>query len=476
MNQTNSRTGSGLDADLTVDRPLAGGSGPAHQRLAAWLRSEINGGRLLPGDRLPPSRALAEQLGASRWVVTEAYDQLKAEGYLTGRTGSATIVAEVAPRPPATPDTPPATPTDPAAVLDLSPALPDLGSFPRSWWRAAITRALVTASDVQLGHPDPAGEPELRRVLADYLRRVRALDGRPDHVQITQGVGNAVWLLCRHLRARGVRRLAVENPCWPRVRRIAGVHDLDVVPVPVDGEGLIVDHLVAADAQQRIDAVVTMPTHQFPTGVPLSPPRRLALLSWAETGNRWIVEDDYDSEFRYDRRPVGALAALAPERVIYLGSVSKTLSPSLHLGWMVVPEPLRAGLDAARDALGALAPALDQLALADLIDSGRYDRHLRRMRRLYQARRLALLAALAAESVPGAAAPSMDAGLHVLWYLPAATDESRLIERSRGAGIALTGLAPCHTGRGRPGLVLGYGNLPEHRAAGVARLLAAAAR
>ncbi|MFZ0160954.1 MAG: PLP-dependent aminotransferase family protein [Kineosporiaceae bacterium] len=448
---------------------------PAHHRLAAALRTEINEGRLRPGERLPASRTMAEELGTSRWVVTEAYDQLKAEGYLTGRVGSATMVADLAPRAPVMRESEPQPAAGPGGVrLDLSPALPDLASFPRSLWRAALTRALGTASDLQLGHPDPAGEPQLRRAVADYLRRVRALDGQADRVQITQGVGNAVWLLGRHLRARGATRIAVEDPSWPRLRQIAAAHDLRAVPVPVDRDGLRVEDLIAADRRERIDAVVTMPTHQFPTGVPLSASRRLALLAWAEAGDRWIVEDDYDAEFRYDRRPVGALAALAPDRVVYLGSVSKTLSPSLHLGWMVVPDRLRPGLEAARDGLGALASGLDQLALADLIAGGGYDRHLRRMRRIYQARRECLLTALVAAHVPGRPAPSMDAGLHVLWDLPVDTDETVVLARCRAAGVAVLGLAQCRDGAGRPGLVLGYGNVPPHRAEDVAHVLAAA--
>ncbi len=448
---------------------------PAHQRLAAALRTEINEGRLRPGERLPASRTMAEELGTSRWVVTEAYDQLKAEGYLAGRVGSATVVADLAPRAPVARERAPAqVPGSGGVQLDLSPALPDLASFPRSMWRAALTRALGTASDLQLGHPDPAGEPQLRRAVADYLRRVRALDGRAERVQITQGVGNAVWLLGRHLRARGATRIAVEDPSWPRLRQIAAAHDLQAVPIPVDAGGLRVDDLVAADRRQRIDAVVTMPTHQFPTGVPLSAFRRLALLAWAEAGDRWIVEDDYDAEFRYDRRPVGALAALDPGRVVYLGSVSKTLSPSLHLGWMVVPDRLRAGLDAARDGLGALAPGLDQLALAELIASGRYDQHLRRMRRRYQARRVALLAALEDAHLPGCLAPSMDAGLHVLWHLPVDTDEAAVLARCRAKGVAVLGLAQCRDGAGRPGLVLGYGNVPPHRAEAIADVLTTA--
>lgn len=474
-------------------------AGPAHQRLAALLRTEINTGRLRPGERLPPSRALAEQLGLSRWVVTEAYDQLKAEGYLTGLVGSGTRVAgsatgpdAAAPAPstrgsitpavtsPAAPSRPDATPARPI-TLDLSPALPELSSFPRAAWRAATARALDRVSDDQLGHPDPAGTPQLRRTLADYLRRVRALDLPADGsaVLITQGVGNAVDLICRQLATAGARRVAIENPSWPRLRQIVAGNGLDAVPIGVDGEGLRVEELLRADAEQRIDAVFAMPTHQFPTGVPLSAGRRVALVRWAATGGRWIIEDDYDAEFRYDRRPVGAVAALAPDQVAYLGSVSKTLSPALHLGWMVAPSRLLAGIASARAGLGALTPTIEQLALVDLITSGAYDRHLRRMRRRYQLRRRALLEALHRQ-VPGEPAPSMDAGLHVLWRLPSACSEATVIERCAASGLAVAGESACRVGpspgqaSAPPGLVLGYGNVPEHRADEIARIIAAA--
>ncbi|MDQ1286593.1 MAG: GntR family transcriptional regulator / MocR family aminotransferase [Actinomycetota bacterium] len=460
------------------------GAGPAHQRLAAALRHQVNNGRLRPGDRLPPTRILAEELGLSRWVITEAYDQLKAEGYLTGRVGSGTVVAGVretgtvrtasgsssarrATPGPGTGELPPGL----SGTVDLSPALPDLASFPRTAWRAALTRALATASDVDLGYPDPAGAPALRTTMAAYLRRVRGLDTDPERVHVTQGVRNAVALVSRALRSRGARRVAVEDPSWPRMRDISRAAGLDVVPVPVDRDGIRVDRLPGLD----VDAVFVTPTHQFPTGVPLSASRRVALIEWATARDGIVVEDDYDAEFRYDRRPVGALATRARDRVVYLGSTSKTLSPALHLGWMIAPARLDDALAAARDGIGTLAPTLDQLALAALISTGAYDRHLRRLRGLYRHRRTALLTALSA-SVPGSAYASMDAGVHVLWQLPDDTDETAVLTEAGERGLSLLGLTQCRVGPGPPGLVLGYGNLPEHRAPGVAEALADAVR
>lgn len=463
-------------------------TGPAHQRLAATLRAQVNDGRLRPGDRLPPSRVLAEDLGLSRWVVTEAYDQLKAEGYLTGQVGSGTVVAgrpsrqapgesegERAPvsGPPGDEGRhrrEPPRGREPSNT-DLSPALPDLASFPRTAWRAALNRALATISDTELGYPDPTGAPALRVTMAAYLRRVRGLDAHPDRVHISQGVRNAVALVCRAVRAQGARRVAVEDPSWPRMRDVARSTGLDVVPVPVDADGMQVGLLEGLD----VDAVFVTPTHQFPTGVPLSAPRRLALIEWASARGGLVIEDDYDAEFRYDRRPVGALAARAPEHVVYLGSTSKTLSPALHLGWMIAPERLDRPLAVARDGIGALAPTLDQLALMNLIESGTYDRHLRRMRRRYHQRRTAMVEALT-ESVPGTPSASMDAGLHVLWQLPDGVDEPAVLTGARARGVVLLGLSQCRVGPGNPGLVLGYGNVAEHRARTVAEAVAEAVR
>jgi GntR family transcriptional regulator/MocR family aminotransferase len=455
------------------------GDGPAHQRLAAALRGQVNDGRLRPGDRLPPTRVLADELGVSRWVITEAYDQLKAEGYLAARVGSGTVVAGPASpsglaAPAAAAADPTASdPTDhgPAAVTtDLSPALPDLTSFPRTAWRAALTKALAGVTDAELGYPDPAGAPRLRATTATYLRRVRGLEVDADRVHVTQGVRNAVGLVCRALRARGARRIAVEDPSWPQMREMAAGSGLDVVPVPIDAGGMQVGLLDRIDA----DAVFVTPTHQFPTGVPLTAQRRLALIGWADGGRRLVIEDDYDAEFRYDRRPVGALAARAPDCVVYLGSTSKTLSPAVHLGWMVAPSALHRALAAARDAIGALVPTLDQLALVQLIESGAYDRHLRRMRRVYQQRRTAMLAALGSARIPGGPSASMDAGLHVLWHLPSETDERAVLAAARARGLTLLGLSQCRVAPGSPGLVLGYGNVPVHRAPGVAAALRAA--
>jgi GntR family transcriptional regulator/MocR family aminotransferase len=471
MASDQSNRATGLLVPWTPDGPDSPSTGPAHARLAALLRGRVTQGLLRPGDRLPPSRALAEELGLSRWVVTEAYDQLKAEGYLSGRVGAGTVVASGVRTPSADTATGAVEPVPDGAgatLLDLSPALPDLASFPRAAWRAAVGRALAVTADADLARSDPAGAPALRTTVADYLRRVRGVDADPSRVHVTAGVRNGFWLVCDVLRRHGARRVAVEDPCWPRLRESARASGLEVVPVPVDAEGMCVDALDRLD----VDAVFVTPTHQFPTGVPLSANRRIALVGWAAAGGGVVVEDDYDAEFRYDRRPVGALAALAGEHVVYLGSTSKTLSPGLHLGWLVAPARLADDLAAARRRLGALAATPDQHALVHLVESGAYDRHLRRMRRSYQRRRTAMLAALEA-AVPGRASPSMDAGLHVLWLLDHG-DEAAVLAAARTRGLALLGLSRCRVAPGPAGLVVGYGNVPPHRAPGVAATIGAA--
>ncbi len=513
VRQTNSAAGSRLTSGVTsrataLELPWSGpvrGAGPANQQLATMIRGEILAGRLLAGDTLPPSRVLAEELGVSRWVVTQAYDQLSAEGYLAARVGSGTVVAATGAPGRGTPAAgaplagsgvpvagPVAPQPDPAQepMFDLSPAVPDLSTFPRAAWRACLTKALARAGDAELGRPAPLGVVSLRLTMADYLRRVRAIDVTPDQVLITQGVGDAVQELCHHLRSRGVSRVAVEDPGWPRMPRIARIAGLQVVPVPVDDDGLILGRLIEQDGDAPVGAVFTMPTHQFPTGRPMSPERRIGLLEWANRRDAWIVEDDYDAEFRYDRHPVGAIAALGPDRVVYLGSASKTLSPGSQLGWLVAPPALAGDLAANRtETMRSLAPNLDQLALVELITSGGYDRHLRRMRRHYRDRRAALLAALL-DLAPGRPGSGLEAGLHVLWQLPLTgrrteapeEAEDRVVKRCRRRGLLVRGLSEFRIRATVPGdrrmpaaLVLGCAGVPVHRSREIAALVADAA-
>ena len=441
----------------------AGPAGPLHDRLARALREAIRGGRLAAGAALPPSRMLAAELGCSRWAVTEAYAQLAAEGYLEATVGSGTRVRRLAAAP--APAGAGAAGPAPAALLDLAPGLPDLRAFPLRGWLAALRTAAAGLPSAELGYPDPAGHPRLREVLAGYLNRVRGARADPACVTVTTGATDAIGRLCAALRGRGGRAVAVEDPGWHRIRQLVAAAGLEVVPVPVDDEGVRADRL-----DGRTSAVIISPAHQFPTGTVLSAARRAALLAWARSTGGLIIEDDYDAEFRYDRRPVGTVQGAGPPFVALVGSVSKTLSPALGIGWMVTPPGWvpEAGHPAG-------PPVLDQLAFAEFVDSGGYDRQLRACRRSYRDRRDALAAALAAR-LPGARVSGAAAGLHLLVHLAASADAGAVAARARAAGVRVVSLDAYRVEPGPPGLVLGYGNLPGHQVDAAVTGLAAAVR
>ena len=360
---------------------------PLHRQIETSIRDAIRAGRLPRGSPLPPSRVLAADLGVSRGVVVEAYQQLGSEGYLASYAGGYTQVA-AGPAPTVAGlrlarETPPR--------IDLSYGRADVSSFPRAAWLRAIRGALASAPNDLFGYLAGSGVPELRTAIAGYLNRVRGTVAQPDQIVISTGYAQGIALLAGVLAARGATRLALEDPssgddALPAARA-AG---LEVTGIPVDRDGIRVDLLAASGA----DAVVLTPSHQWPTGSVLSAERRAAVLRWAAVSGAVVIEDDYDSEYRYDRTPVGALQGMAPDRVVYAGSASKTLAPGLRLGWFVMPGHLAEPMAEAKIAADRGSPALEQLALADLIAKGEFDRHLRRMRPVYRRRRDALLAAL----------------------------------------------------------------------------------
>ena len=463
-------------SELLLDIDRASGT-PLYVQLENALRAALRSGRLAAGTRLPATRVLAGELGCSRWVVVEAYLQLGAEGYLRARAGGGTVVAvhpapgtarhrsTAAPAVPAVPPTP--------VVIDFEPGLPDLAAFPRSTWLRALQQTVRGFPSSGLDYGQAAGAASLRQALAGYLARARGVQAAADDIVACAGVTHGLTLLCEALRRHGHRSIAVEDPGWPQLRNAVRRAGLDPLSVPVDGEGI----LVAALQRLPARAVLVTPSHQFPQGVVLSAARRAALLAWARDRDAVILEDDYDAEYRYDRRPVGALQGLDPPRVAYLGSVSKTLGPGVRLGWAVPPGPLLAAVLQLR-ACGDPPPAtLDQLTLAQLIETGSLDRHLRRTRSTYLTRRNALRAALA-EHLPGSTAEGVEAGLHLLVRLPADADEAALVAGARLLGVHVAGLADYHHDLdvGGPGLVIGYGKAPEHQIAGGVALLAAAYR
>jgi GntR family transcriptional regulator/MocR family aminotransferase len=432
--------------DLHLDLPGPHGS-RVRLGLETALRDAVRVGRLGPGTRLPSSRALAADLGLARNTVAEVYTQLVAEGWLTARTGSGTTVAE---RRAADPGPGPlARPKAAAPRYDLRPGVPDLSAFPASAWLATARKVLAAAPRQLLDYPDPRGLAQLRAALAGYLARARGVAADPDRIVICAGFAHGLAVTCAALRSSGAATLAVEAYGHPAHRDLARAQGLRLRPLPVDHRGAVIGDAAGADA-----ALLT-PAHQFPLGVTLHPQRRREAARWGGV----VIEDDYDGEFRYDRQPVGALQALAPDHVIYAGTASKSLVPALRLGWLVVPPRL---LDAVAAQLTAGPSGLDQLTLAEFIESGGYDRQIRRARLAYRRRRDRLAAALHRQ---GRHVTGIAAGLHAVLELPQADIERQLIARARQRGLALVGLdsfrAP-GAGADRAGLVIGYGHPPEH--------------
>lgn len=473
-------TGVDLPLDLRVVRGPARGS---RVRLEKALRGAIRSGRLPAGARLPPSRALAADLGLARNTVAEAYAQLVAEGWLTARQGSGTAVAD---------DLPAARPPAPAEVaargparLSLRPGAPDVAAFPRAAWLAASRKALDRAPAEAFGYGDPQGRPELRAALTDYLARVRGVTTTPDRVVVCGGFVQAMDLLARVLAGRAEAVLALEPYGLPVVPRIAGAHRLGTTVLDADDDGVDPEPLVIRDGRRGgpHGAVLVSPAHQFPLGSALSPDRRRTLLAWARRTDSMIIEDDYDGEFRYDRQPVAALQGLDPDRVVYLGTASKSLAPALRLAWMVLPEPLVGPVLAAKELADRLSPTLEQLTLAELITEGGYDRQVRARRLAYRRRRDRLVEALARRH-PRLPVTGLDAGLHLVVGLPSRVSEAEAVEAGRRHGVDLDGLdhyrltgssslLPGPVASRPPALVVGYGTPPEHGfTRAVARLLA----
>ncbi|MFD9461535.1 PLP-dependent aminotransferase family protein [Streptomyces sp. NPDC060027] len=451
-----------IGADLHLEL-----SGPGGRRAALTraLREAVRGGRLVPGTRLPPYRSLAADLGVARNTVADAYAELVAEGWLTARQGSGTrVAAGVTPphgrqRAGAASGAPARVPKKAPRARgprhDLRQGTPDASSFPRAAWLASARRALQQAPNEAFGPGDPAGRAELREALAEYLARARGVRTEPGRIVICSGFAHALRLLFPQV-LRGP--LAVESYGLGFHRQLLADASVRTVPLPLDEDGALVGEL------GRERAVLLTPAHQFPTGGPLHAERRAAVVDWARARGGVILEDDYDGEFRYDRKPVGALQGLDPERVIHIGSVSKSLSPALRLGWMVLPERFVDPVLETKGEREAWASALDQLTLADFIGSGSYDRHVRRMRQRYRGRRDRLVATLAARA-PHVEVTGIAAGLHAVLRLPPGTERSA-VKAAVWQGVALDGLAEFrHPGAAMSapdGLVVGYATPAEH--------------
>jgi GntR family transcriptional regulator/MocR family aminotransferase len=457
---------------------LPAASAPARTRgrsLQAALREAVRSGRLAPGTRLPSSRDLAADLGVSRGLITQAYEQLTSEGYLRSGRGAGTWVGsavratrgrvhDLAPR-------------SPGARADFVPGTPDLSLFPRSAWAAAQRGVLAELPHQELGYPDPRGLPRLRTALAGLLARRRGVVADPERIVVVSGVAQATTLLGFALHARGVRTVGVEDPGSPQHDALYASAGVTAVPLPVDGEGIALEPLRASGVR----AVVTTPAHQFPTGIAYSARRRAELLDWARSVDGIVLEDDYDGDFRYDRAPVGALQGLDPDRVAYTGSVSKSLAPGLRLGWLLVPESWAEEIVERKRTMDLGHPALDQALFARFLERGDYDRQLRRCQRAYRERRDALVAALDAH-FPGSQVSGIAAGLHVIATLPGRYGpEERFLARVAEAGVAVRPLSSYAHPRTESDeakeiqLVLGYAHVPPARIAEGVRVMAEAA-
>ncbi|WP_328614162.1 PLP-dependent aminotransferase family protein [Amycolatopsis sp. NBC_00355] len=433
-------TSSGLDVHLGW-QPETGRTG-----LAAAIRAAIREGRWQPGAAVPSTRALAQDLGVARGTVTRVYADLAAEGYLRTTQGAPTRVATAGALPQSAPR--PA-PRDPAPRWDLRPGRPDLTAFPRQAWITATRRALLRTPAAAFGYESELGAPELRDTLAAYLARSRGVVADPARIVVCHGYSHAIAVLARALSGLSINEMAFENPSLHMYRDIAAAQGTRVVGVEVDEHGLDVSALDSP-------AVVVTAAHQYPTGVTLAPHRRTQL---ARSG-ALVLEDDYDGEFRFDHQQVGALQALAPERVIYAGTASKTLAPALRLAWLVLPRSLVEPVRAAMADSGSHPAILNQLALAELIDSGGYDQHVRRSRAEYRSRRARLLAALPETVRPHGIA----AGLHLLLMLPPdGPTETEALAACRRRAIGIEGLGSYWMDTNRPGgLIVGYAAPPSH--------------
>ncbi|MHB9848189.1 PLP-dependent aminotransferase family protein [Streptomyces krungchingensis] len=432
--QTNSEGGPAAEPGTDLHLDLRGPG--LRAGLTDALRDAVRTGRLAPGTRLPPSRTLAADLGVSRNTVTDAYGELVAEGWLSAQQGSGTRVAARPARHGAAPAVPRAQTTPKRPLYVMQPGAPDLARFPRAQWLTAARRAMNAAPYDAFGYGDGLGQLRLRTALADYLARARGVYAEPDRIAVCSGFHHGLALMAQVLREREVQAVAVESYGLDLYRDLLTGAGLRTPPVQVDEHGARTQDLARTD---DIGAVLMTPAHQYPTGVALRPDRRTAAVEWARSTGGFVLEDDYDGEFRYDRQPVGALQGLDPDRVVYFGSASKSLAPGIRLGWMVLPQELVPDIVAAKGFGDYMSSALEQLTLAEFLTSGAYDRHVRAMRLHYRRRRDQLVTALALRA-PHVRVAGMAAGLQAVLELPQGTERSVVQEAAR-QGLAVSGLA-----------------------------------
>jgi GntR family transcriptional regulator/MocR family aminotransferase len=474
--------------------PLDRKAGPMGQQLAQGLREAIAKGALKPGERLPSTRTLATSLGLARGTVTAAFEQLGAEGYLVAEVGAGTrVAASLGEAMPAAPPDSAVAPQPalrnaariawlaavgrsltPLPQLPFSVAVPTDAAAPDDNWRRLGNRVRATRAAAPATYADARGEPELRAAIADYVRKSRAVRCEPDQVLVTAGTQQGLFLAGRVLLSSG-------DPVWTEDPAYLGMtavlDDLGLIShrIPVDAQGFDIDAAMAACPEAR--AAFVTPSHQYPVGMPMSMSRRTALLAWARQNDAWVVEDDYDSELRYAGHPFPSMQGLDPSRVVYLGTLSKVLFPSLRLGYAVVPPSLVEAFAGARTIIDRHSPTADQHVMAAYMREGHFEAHIRRIRNAYAERRAVLIAAIARELSPWLTVEPSDQGMHLTAWLAPGLDDMAIAARARAAGIVIRAISPMYARSPRSGFMLGFGGFPaaqlEEAVLGLKAVLAA---
>jgi len=483
------RVRSGFLPPISLEAP----GSPLHRQIYEWLRRAISDGRLRPRQAIPSTRALASDLGVSRIPVLTAYEELRAEGYLETFVGAGTRVAAAIPDNPvelgngslrgpvgrsaprtvsrgvrallAMPQDPPIRMT--GAFRVSSPAL---DRSPSAIWSLLVRRHARNPSADQMAYGDPMGHEPFRAAIASYLGAARAVRCDASQIMVTAGSQQGLQICARTLLDPG-DGVWIEEPGYPGAQRAFAFAGAELVPVPVDNRGLNVEEGIRRAPQAR--AAYITPSHQYPMGMAMDAARRLQLLAWSTRSGGWIIEDDYDSEYRFARRPIASLQGLdRDERVIYVGTFSKVLFPALRLGYLVIPQDLVPAFRATRDAADIFPPRLFQAALTDFMAEGHFARHIARMRMLYQERCATLVDAINARLGATLRIVNADAGMHLVGLLAPGVDDRLVARRAAAVGLSTIPLSNCCLETPpRRGLILGYGSSsPEQIQAGVARL------
>ncbi|MGC2660663.1 MAG: PLP-dependent aminotransferase family protein [Bryobacteraceae bacterium] len=467
---------------IAIDRHA---STPVHRQIYEWFQSAIAEGRIRPGGRVPSSRGLAAELGVSRIPVVNAYEQLHAEGYFETFVGIGTRVARSIPtgaltitkvRPARIPGGHAAnaaprqtshrtllwnkSPTQPwlNALGAFRVSLPALDRFPVNIWSKLIARHSRAVSRTMLAYGDAMGYGPLREAIAEYVRTARGVRCEASQILVTtgsqQGLQIASQVLLDHKD-----RVCMEDPGYPGARQAFAMADAQIIPIKVDAEGIVVSELVRKGGRAKL--LYVTPSHQYPMGMTMSAARRMQLLNWAARNGTWIIEDDYDSEYRFDSRPITSLQGLDSDaRVLYMGTFSKVMFPALRLGYLVLPKDLIAASAAARDCMDIFSPTLSQAVMAEFIREGHFARHLRRMRMVYMERRKALASALRNSLRESVEIAGAEAGMHLVILLRPGQDDRTVSYEAARRGISAMPLSSCRIrSGGRGGLVLGYGGV-----------------